>query len=462
MDYKYKPTEIKQIVGNKPAIKDIQEWLHSWNLKPVSDIKYKSIFIYGPHGVGKTASINILLNAYNIIELNPEDECLKTLTSIHSIIKTKKNILGKSNIVIVHDIDGITDSGVISKLHSVINSTCIPIVIIGNDKYNKHFKTILPLCLQIKFTTPSVIDIFNYIKPIIKSEKINMNDNHIRECIITCKQDIRKILLMIDFPNKSNFTTEPPNIPNSIFESTRKFMSQLTPVVEKYDIYKYENEDLLSLMVQENYIPSLIINSKDPVDTLDNLYQSSAGLSDYDIGYGDNYAGLLIATNNSHIKNTVNFPKYYNMMMSTYTKRKGMIDMYNNKFNTNRFRLDYFSYITQSVLCNDNYIALVNMFVKFGLTQKDIQDNFMDLLLKNESYEKYVYDMLNKTMKGNITKYFNSLNNNNNEKSKVGSSSSSTTTISKNKKNTPKKMASKPKSTTTKKEGISTTKKDKK
>jgi hypothetical protein len=103
------------------------------------------------------------------------------------------------------------------------------------------------------------------------------------------------------------------------------------------------------------------------------------------------------------------------------------------------------------------------MFVKFGLTQKDIQDNFMDLLLKNESYEKYVYDMLNKTMKGNITKYFNSLNNNNNnEKSKVGSSSSSTTTISKNKKNTPKKMASKPKSTTTKKEGISTTKKDKK
>jgi hypothetical protein len=92
----------------------------------------------------------------------------------------------------------------------------------------------------------------------------------------------------------------------------------------------------------------------------------------------------------------VNFPKYYNMMMSTYTKRKGMIEMYNSKFNTNRFRLDYFSYITQSVLCNDNYIALVNMFVKFGLTQKDVQDNFMDLLLNNESYDKYVYEMLSK------------------------------------------------------------------
>ena len=432
MDYKYRPTEIKQIVGNKPAIKDIQDWLHLWNMKKVADIKYKSMFIYGPCGVGKTASINILLNEYNILEINPDDECVKLLTSINSIIKTKKNILGKSNIVLVNDIDGITDNGVISKLHSMIQSTQIPIVIIGNEKYNKHFKTVLTLCLQIKFTTPSVMDIFNYIKPIIKSEKIRMTDNNIRECIISCKQDIRKILLMIDFPNNSNSTD---NIPSSIFESTRKFMSQLTPVVEKYDIYKYENEDILTLMVQENYIPNLIMNSKDPVDTLDSLYQSSAGLSDYDIGYG-NYAGLLIASNNSHVKNTVNFPKYFNTM-STCTKRHDMIDTYNSKFKTNQFRLDYFSYITQSVLGNEDYITLVNTFVKFGLTQKDIQDNFMDLLLKNELYGKYIYDSLSKTMKGNITKYFNSVNNNN-EKNQIVKTKTTTTTVSKNKKSTPK------------------------
>lgn len=412
MDYKYKPTVVNEIVGNKSAIKDIQEWLLSWDVKKASEIKYKCIFIYGPHGSGKTATIDILVKDYNIIEINPEEECLKILSSINSIIKTKKNIFNKSNIVIVHDIDGIMENtNMISKLQSIISATCIPIVIIGNDKYNKHLKTLLPLCLQIKYTAPSVIEIFNYIKPIIKSEKIKMSDNNIRECIVNCKQDIRKILLMLDFPKTENTSD---NIPNSIFESTRRFMSQLTPVVEKYDIYKYENDGMLSLMVHENYISNIMVNSKDPVDTLDNLYQSSAGLSDYDISY-DNYAGLLIASNNSHIKSNVNFPKYFNTL-STSTRRSDMIDTYNTKFNTYTFRLDYFSYITQLIMRNEDYIMLVNSIVKFGLTQKDIQDNFMDLLLKHEDYTKYVYDLLNKNMKGNITKYYNTLNNKNEKK----------------------------------------------
>jgi hypothetical protein len=407
MDYKYKPTKITDIIGNKQAIKDIVDWLHSWDTNSVSDIKYKSMFIHGPFGVGKTATINILLKDYNTIEINPEDECSKLLISVTPIIKTKKNIFGKSNIILVNDVDGILDSGIMSKLNDIIKTTCIPIVIIGNDKYNKHLKSVLPLCIQIKFTQPSVMEIFNYIKQIIKSEKIRMTDNTLRECIIQCKQDIRQILIMLDFPKISK---DPDNIPNSIFESTRRFMSQLTSIEDKYDIYKYENSDILPLMVQENYIPNLIINSKDQVNTLDNMYQSSVGLSDYDICYG-NYAGLLIASNNSHVKSTVQFTKYYNTI-STYTKRHNIIDIYNIKFNTKSFRVEYFSYIIHLIMKNDNYINLVNTVIYFGLTQEDIQDKCMDLLLKTDVYMTYMYDSLNKNIKGNITKYFNTLRKN--------------------------------------------------
>jgi DNA polymerase III delta prime subunit len=398
MDYKYKPTKITDIIGNKNAIKEIKEWLNSWDCTPVvSNIKYKSIFIYGTFGIGKTASVNIILNDYNIIEINPDEECLKKLSSISQLIKIKKNILGKLNILIVHDIDGIIDNGIISKLHDIIVNTCIPIVIIGNDKYNKHLKSILPLCLQIKYTTPSVMDIYNYIKPIIKSEQIKITDNLLRECIVNCKQDIRKILLMIDFPKNKDCTD---NIPNSIFESTRRFICQLTPIEDKYDIYKYENEDMLQWMIHENYIPNLIINSKNPIETLDDLYKSSSGLSDYDICYG-NYSGLMIASNNSHIKNTVAFPKHFNTL-STYAKRNNIIDSYNNKFNTNHFRIDYMSYIIQMIMANENYINLVNMVIKFGLIQEDIQEKLMEILLKDEIYKTYLYDTLNKNMKSNI------------------------------------------------------------
>lgn len=411
MDYKYKPTVITDLIGNKNAIKEIKEWLHIWDCNSMSNIKYKSIFIYGPPGIGKTASINIILNNYNIIEINPEDECLKRMTSINQLIKIKKNILGKSNILMVHDIDGILDNGIISKLRDMIVTTGIPIIIIGNDKYNKHMKSILPLCLQIKYTTPSVMDIYTYIKPIIKSEKIKMSDNSLRECIVNCKQDIRKILLMLDFPKNSDYTD---NIPNSIFESTRRFMCQLTTIEDKYNIYKYENEDMLQWMIHENYIPNLIINSKNQIDTLDDLYKSSSGLSDYDICYG-NYSGLMIASNNSHIKSNVAFTKHFNTL-ATYTKRNYILESYNNSFNTNTFRLDYMSYIIHMIMSNENYINLVNMVIKFGLNQEDIQEKIMEILLKDGIYAKYSYDTLNKNMKSNITKYFKSIKQEKNDK----------------------------------------------
>jgi len=461
MDYKYKPTVITDLIGNKNAIKEINEWLHIWDCAHVvvSNIKYKSIFIYGPYGIGKTASVDIILKDYNIIEINPEeDECLKRLSSIRQLIKIKKNIFGKSNILLVHDIDGILDNGIITKLHDIIVNTGIPIVIIGNDKYNKHLKSILPLCLQIKYTQPYVMDIYTYIKSIIKSEKIKMTDNALRECIVNCKQDIRKILLMIDFPKNSNDTDV--NISNSIFDSTRRFMSQLTSMEDKYDIYKYENEDMLQWMIHENYIPNLIINSKNPIDTLDNLYNSSSGLSDYDICYGnysDNYFGLMIASNNSHIKNTVAFPKHFNTL-SNYTKRNNIIDSYNNKFNTNNFRLDYMSYIRQMIMTNENYINLVNMVIKFGLMQEDIQEKLMEILLKDGIYATYSYDTLNKNMKSNITKYFNSINEKEpTNKNKKKDKSIKPVNTSKNKTKI-SKPNSKPKPTTT----TTTNKKEKK
>ncbi len=77
------------------------------------------------------------------------------------------------------------------------------------------------------------------------------------------------------------------------------------------------------------------------------------------------------------------------------------------------------------------------MVMHFGLTHEDIQDKCMELLLKNDIYVKYNYDLLNKNMKGNITKYFNSVRN----------STTITTSVTKP---TVTKTASKKKTTTTK------------
>ena len=69
MNDKYKPTKIDEIIGNKASILELSKWLNIWNETQV----LKSVFIYGPNGVGKTLTVDILLKEkYNMIEINPE------------------------------------------------------------------------------------------------------------------------------------------------------------------------------------------------------------------------------------------------------------------------------------------------------------------------------------------------------------------------------------------------------
>ena len=66
---KYKPTNIKHIIGNQKQIKDIFNWLN--NLKKSSH----SLIINGNQGIGKTHIIKLILEEFNYITriINPND-----------------------------------------------------------------------------------------------------------------------------------------------------------------------------------------------------------------------------------------------------------------------------------------------------------------------------------------------------------------------------------------------------
>ena len=57
---KWKPSDITNIVGNKQAVMKIDEWLSKFDKH-----NDNAIIISGSHGIGKTLSIELLLNKYN-------------------------------------------------------------------------------------------------------------------------------------------------------------------------------------------------------------------------------------------------------------------------------------------------------------------------------------------------------------------------------------------------------------
>ena len=76
---KYKPTKIKQLVGNKRAINLAVQWINKYK-EGLTD--KRALFISGPPGIGKTTFAQILLKdkKFNLIEFRKNDVILSLLS----------------------------------------------------------------------------------------------------------------------------------------------------------------------------------------------------------------------------------------------------------------------------------------------------------------------------------------------------------------------------------------------
>ena len=109
---KYKPTKIKQLVGNKRAINLAVQWINKYK---EGLTEKNALFISGPPGIGKTTFAQILLKdkKFNLIEFNASD------VRNQKLVKEKlENIIGKISItsimgghkytgIIMDEVDGI-------------------------------------------------------------------------------------------------------------------------------------------------------------------------------------------------------------------------------------------------------------------------------------------------------------------------------------------------------------------
>ncbi|NIO37265.1 AAA family ATPase, partial [Candidatus Bathyarchaeota archaeon] len=69
---KYKPMTLNEVVGNQEAKAKIIEWIQQWEKKPP---KKRALLLYGPPGIGKTATIEALAKDLDmeLVESNASD-----------------------------------------------------------------------------------------------------------------------------------------------------------------------------------------------------------------------------------------------------------------------------------------------------------------------------------------------------------------------------------------------------
>lgn len=442
---KYRPNNLKDLVGNENNIKIIKNWIKNFKK---GNITHRSLFLYGAPGIGKTTIAHIILKkyGYEIIEFNASDvrsqkavreKLGKNLNTVN-ISLTKKNKI-KPIGFIMDEVDGMSsgDRGGVSELVKIIcrekkkNNVKIitPVICICNNNTEKKLLELRKNSLEIKFNKPNNKDLKKVAKKIIQEEKIKINDDCIKMIIEYSQSDFRRLTYILEDLNNyygKNIITKKnindyynlfskKNIDINLFDSTKKILNNYESLETNLNFYKME-KSLLAMMIHENYVNSFnfskitemekeksyfeIIHSLCIGDIIDKYIYNNQfwGLQEYNGIIKCCYPSYIISKNKNQNNN--------NHILFTTLLSKSALQFGNHK---------NMSFIKNKFKINGKYNFLLREYLLNNLLKKNITETNILNTLKNYEINGIVIDKIVKIDKFDKDEVYRKLYSNKNK-----------------------------------------------
>jgi replication factor C subunit 1 len=404
---KYRPNMLNQIIGHKLQIKKVKEWLNALKQKS----KNNAIIVSGNHGIGKTLTVKLLLEeaGYIVRIINPSEiKDFRNLDDFDEYYNQENSILSKLNfykdknnkIALIFDetenISLTSEKKYIMDIYKENNKTnSFPLIFISNNQHSKLLNDLKKNCEEIRFYSPSTIEICSLIKTISKEEDFNIIDNdEIFESIINFSQfDIRRLINILqelsfhykqvtnieqlnDFFEKSR----KKNIDVGLYEATERLLNSYLDYESTFKLYESEKV-LLPLMIHEHYIKKILTQSK---QSWKKIIYSLVKTSD-SISRGDNIETSIYTDQNWYLQNIHGF---YTCLNTSF---------WINRYNTNYFlktdKMKFSSDLNKTSLKNINRKNIINL-LKI-IPNKSIEEiifinQIANYLVKNNMEDKLI------------------------------------------------------------------------
>uniref|UniRef100_A0A6C0M0G5 AAA+ ATPase domain-containing protein n=1 Tax=viral metagenome TaxID=1070528 RepID=A0A6C0M0G5_9ZZZZ len=363
----YAPKISKDIIGNNECLAKIKYWLANFKNNPKLA---SSLIVSGPHGVGKTCAVRLILQEYGYNIHNPNLKSYKNIQNINELNISKKTA------IIIDDSETITltsEKNTISHIFKE-NETkkMFPIVFITNEQHSKLILDIKKSCAEIKFAFPTPSEIKSFILKIANLENLNIKDDQTISSIIKFSQfDIRRLIYIledlkltfkdttIDYQMWKNYTmvSQRKDKDIGLFDATRKLLNSYKNMDSCMQLYETEKV-LLPLMLFENYQNCIMQKNASPKEILQVMSDITSSIS-----FGDVVETNIYTDQNWYLQNLHGF---FTCAQTSFLTNKYPFS------GTENYRIDFSSDLNKTSLKNINKKSIG--IIQTSFKKKTLQD----------------------------------------------------------------------------------------
>jgi replication factor C large subunit len=197
---KHRPRTLAKIVGNKETIQKLVEWTRSWD-KGIP--KKRAVFLFGPPGIGKTATVEALANDLDmeLVEKNASDyrteDAINRFAGSASQFGSLFGARARKRLILLDELDGLTgtaDKGGVKAMTDVIKTAQSPLVLTANSAYDPKFSNLRTYCLLLEFKKPATGEVAKLLRVICDEEGVEADEKALKFIAQRSEGDVRSAI----------------------------------------------------------------------------------------------------------------------------------------------------------------------------------------------------------------------------------------------------------------------------